>query len=245
MSTPENTPDQPGNGQPQGPVPGPGQQPPQYGQQAPQYGQNLPQYGQQAPQYGQHLPQHGQQAPQYGQNLPPYGYQKPVPGQYGYPGSQPQYGTAKPMPPREVLIAFWLIIAAAVLSAVDILLSLTQVGPATTAIFNDPQFQDALSESGGLDPEAITGAVAVMVVIFGLISIGLYLLVAFGVKAGKNWARILGTVFAALSLFGLAQVGLGTVVILLGVAAIVLLFLPVSSAYFKEVSARKYGYYGG
>jgi hypothetical protein len=82
-------------------------------------------------------------------------------------------------------------------------------------------------------------------VIFGLIGIALYLLVAFGVRAGKNWARILGTVFAVLSLFGLAQLGLNTVVILLGVAAIVLLYLPVSSAYFKETAARKFGYYGG
>ncbi|NKX51421.1 hypothetical protein HER39_12750 [Arthrobacter deserti] len=257
MSTPENTPSEPGNGQPQGPAPGRGQQPPQYGQnlpqygqQAPQYGQQAPQYGQQAPQYGQQAPQYGQQAPQYGQNLPQYGqqygYQKPMPGQYGYPGGQQQYGSSRPSPPREVMIAFWLFIAAAVLCAVDILLSLSQVGPATTAILNDPQLQDALSESGGgLDPGAVRGAVGVMVVIFGLVTLGLYLLVAFGVRAGKNWARILGTVFAALSLFGLAQLGLGTLVILLGVAAIGLLFLPVSSAYFKGVSARRSGYYGG
>ena len=40
-------------------------------------------------------------------------------------------------------------------------------------------------------------------VVFALIGAGLYALVAFNVRKGKNWARILGTVFAALSVFGI------------------------------------------
>ena len=39
------------------------------------------------------------------------------------------------------------------------------------------------------------------IVVFALISAALYALVALNVRKGKNWARILGTVFAALSVF--------------------------------------------
>jgi hypothetical protein len=251
MSTPENTPNEPGSGQPQGPVPGPGQQPPQYGQNLPQYGQQAPQYGQQAPQYGQNLPQYGQQAPQYGQNYPQYGFQKPMPGQYGYPGGQPQYGAGKPAPPREVLIAFWLIIGAAVLNLVNSFVIAATANRIISDAWNDPAFQDQLRQAAGgqdissITPDMIAGAVGTMSVIFGLIAAGLYLLVAFGVKAGRNWARILGTIFAVLSLAMLAQGVLGVLTFLLGAAAIVLLFLPVSSAFFKEAAARRSGYYPG
>ncbi|MFD1213857.1 hypothetical protein ACFQ36_17615 [Arthrobacter sp. GCM10027362] len=248
MSTPENTPSEPG-GQPRGPVPGPDQQP-QYGQNLPQYGQQAPQYGQNPPQYGQQAPQYGQQAPQYGQNPPQYGYQKPVPGQYGYPSSQPQYAATKPMPPREVMIAFWLILAAAVLNIVN---SFVLAGMATQLVneaWNDPGFQAQLREAAGgqdissITPEMISGTMGAGLVVGALIAAVLYLLVAFNVKAGRNWARILGTVFAVLSLFLLTLGIPGVITFLLGVAAIVLLFLPVSSAYFKEAAARRSGYYG-
>lgn len=256
MSTPENKPGEPGNGQHREPEqPRYGQNPPQYGQQ-PSYGQNPPygqpqppQYGQNPPQYGQNLPQYGQNLPQYGQPQPQYGYQQPLPGQYGYPGGQP-YGAAKPAPPREVLIAFWLIVAAAVLNVINSFLLAAAAGQFIAAMWDDPQFQEQLRQAAGdqdpgsITPEMVSGPVAVTLVIVGLITLGLYLLVAFNVKAGRNWARILGTVFAALSLFGLAQLGLGTVVILLGVAAIVLLYMPASNAYFKDAAARRSGYYG-
>ncbi|MCG2623504.1 hypothetical protein LVY72_16525 [Arthrobacter sp. I2-34] len=253
MSTPENTPNEPGSGQPGGPVPGPGQQPPQYGQpapqygqQAPQYGQNLPPYGQQVPQYGQPAPQYGQPAPQYGQNLPAYGYQKPMPGQYG----QPQYG-GKLTPPREVLIAFWLIIAAAVVNLVNSFILAGTAHQAISAVWNDPAFQDQLRQAAqgqdisSITPDLVAGMVGTMYIVGALIAAALYLLVAFGVKAGRNWARILGTVFAVLSLVLLAFGVLGVLTFLLGAAAIVLLFLPVSSAFFKEAAARKSGYYAG
>ena len=48
------------------------------------------------------------------------------------------------------------------------------------------------------------------IVVFAVISAGLYALVAFNVRKGKNWARILGTVFAALSIFSIVPLSLGT-----------------------------------
>ncbi|MEV7646359.1 hypothetical protein [Arthrobacter sp. NPDC089319] len=269
MSTPQNEPNTPGDGEgrPNG------QQQPQYGQNLPQYGQNAPQqpgsgqpqYGQNAPQYGQGQPQYGQNAPQYGQQpygqgqqgqspygqqygQQPYGYQNAVPGQYGYPSGQPQTG-AKPTRPREVVIAFWLIITAAAMTALEMLTELSNLDGTMAAVLQDPSVREALGEQGGQFSDAelsqmMSGTAGVIIVITAVIAVGLYLLVAFGVKAGKNWARITGTVFAALSLFGLFNIWFGTLSVLLGIAAIVLLFLPASNQFFQATKAHKYGIYG-
>ncbi|MGO4472132.1 hypothetical protein AB4Y95_09405 [Arthrobacter sp. M-10] len=263
MSTPPYPPSTPGeNPTPEEPKYGqqtPQQgQPPQYGQQAPQFGQpSAPQYGQQAPQqpsapqYGQQAPQYGQpSAPQYGQQAPQYGQQP----QYGQP-SVPQYGQGGPVTwpsqqpaatsgvPQLVNISFWLMIAAGVLTLIGI--------PFTIATLNSPagknMFNQALSAQGsnasGIDTSTFIGIAITFLVIFSVIFAGLYALVAFNVRKGKNWARILGTVFAGISLLGLTQIGMGTITILLGIAAIVMLYLPASAPYFRKAQpfANPYG----
>ena len=231
---------------------------PQYGQQtpaAPQYGQNAPQspaapqYGQQspaAPQYGQQspaAPQYGQQPQQFGQQgTPPQYGQQPqqpygqAPQQYGqspyaqYPSEQPQ-GAAAGGVPKMVNNAFWMIIAAGVLSIISILVAIPALDdPAMRSTFEEQM------QAGGanVDFESIKGLVIGMMVVVGLIGAGLYALVAFNVRKGKNWARILGTVFAALSIFSLVPFGVGTVSALLGIAAIVMLYLPASAPYFQK-----------
>ncbi|HXF02583.1 MAG TPA: hypothetical protein VN601_06290, partial [Arthrobacter sp.] len=269
MSTPQNEPNPPGDGEGRPS----GQEQPQYGQNLPQYGQNAPQQpGSGQPQYGQNLPQYGQGQPQYGQNAPqygqqpygqgqqgqspygqqygqqPYGYQNAVPGQYGYPSGQPQSG-AKPTRPREVVIAFWLIIAAAAMTVLQLLLDALNRDDEIAMLLRNPDFRRAMEQQGGQVSEAqlaevLNGFYAVTLTVVGVIAVGLYLLVAFGVKAGKNWARITGTVFAALSLLGLFNIWFGTLAVLLGVAAIVLLFLPASNQFFQATKAHKYGIYG-
>ncbi|MDQ0031161.1 hypothetical protein [Arthrobacter bambusae] len=230
-----------------------GQQAPQYGQQAPQYGQpSAPQYGQQAPQYGQQAPQYGQpSAPQYGQQAPQYGQQAQ---QYGQP-SAPQYGQGGPTTwpsqqpaatsrvPQLVNISFWLMLAAGFLTLLGI--------PFTIATLNSPAGKNMLeqaltaqgSNASGIDVNSFISILITALVIFSVIFAGLYALVAFKVRQGKNWARILGTVFAAISLLGLTQIGMGTITILLGIAAIVLLYLPASAPYFRRTQpfANPYG----
>lgn len=241
-----------------------GQQTPQYGQQTPQYGQqpSAPQYGQQSPaapqygqpptpQYGQQTPQYGQQTPQYGQQAPQFGQQSPY-GQQPSPYGQqaPQYGqdtnwpSQQPGPttvPQLVNISFWMIIAAGILSAISSLILATTGSDA----FINSMIQQAAQQGtefpeGSL--EGMRGGIVVAAIIGAIVSLGLYALVAFPVRKGKNWARILGTVFAAISVLGLAglfQFGatygiLQLLVILLGVAAIVLLYLPASAPYFRK-----------
>ncbi|MET1087422.1 MAG: hypothetical protein ABWY04_09925 [Arthrobacter sp.] len=246
------------------PLPPPVPNDPEQGNQQPRYGENAPQYGQQsgqnAPQYGQ---QSGQNAPQYGQNAPQYGQnapQAPAYGQQSYGqqqyGQQPygqspyaQYPSEQPQPtgsngvPQLVNISFWLLIASAAIFVISMLTGLTQL--------DDPVFRQTFEQQvegtgAGVTYEDIKGVIAGTLVMFAIIGAGLYLLVAFFVRKGKNWARILGTVFAALSvfsLFGIPNLGmLGTV---LGIAAIVLLYLPAAAPYFRKQQPFGNPYGGG
>lgn len=256
--------DQAGTGQPGSQQPG---SQPRYGQNAPQYGQNAPQYGQSQPQYGQNqppaAPQYGQNAPQYGS---PYGQNAPqAPGygqgagqfgqsQYGqspygqspygqYPSEQPQPAGSNGIP-QLVNISFWLLIASAVVFVVSMLVGLTQL--------DDPQFrkvfeqQMAAGGASGVTYEDIKGVIAGTLIVFAIIGAALYLLVAFFVRKGKNWARILGTVFAALSVLGLFGVpSFGTIGTILGIAAIVLLYLPAAAPYFRKQQPFANPYSGG
>lgn len=249
-----NKPEQPGQpsmpqyGQPSAPqygqqTPQYGQQPsaPQYGQQspvAPQYGQPpAPQYGQQAPQFGQQSPQFGQQSP-YGQQPSPYGQQAPQYGQdTNWPSQQPGPATVPPL----VNISFWMIIAAGILSAISsLILATTGSDALINSMIQQAAQQGTEFPEGSL--EGMRGGMVVAAIIGTIVSLGLYALVAFPVRKGKNWARILGTVFAAISVLGLggffpfsATAGfLQLLVILLGVAAIVLLYLPASAPYFRK-----------
>jgi len=224
--------------------PGDANQPEQTGSQppAPQYGQqsppSAPQYGQQSP---PSAPQYGQQSPpQYGQQASPYG-QAPAAPQYGqdtnWPSQQPGPTTVPPM----VNYAFWMIIAAGVLSAISSLLLATTGADAFINAMNQQAAQQGTDLPAG-SMEGMRGVISVSAIVGAVISLGLYALVAFNVRKGKNWARILGTVFAAISVLGLTslfQFGatygvLQLVVILLGVAAIVMLYLPASAPYFRK-----------
>ncbi|UZX04433.1 hypothetical protein F8G81_18840 [Arthrobacter sp. CDRTa11] len=245
-----------------------GQNAPQYGQNAPQYGQNAPQYGQNSPQSGDNSPQYGQNAPQYGQNPatpqygqnpsqpPAYGQNPPAPygqqpygqspyGQspYGqYPSEQPQ-GSGSSGVPQLVNISFWLLIASGVIYVISMLMGL--------AMLDDPtmrrQFEDAMASGGAAGEvafEDIKGVIAGTLVVIAIIGAGLYALVAFFVRKGKNWARILGTVLAAISVAGVfGPPSFGTLGTLAGIVAIVLLYLPAAAPYFRKQQpfANPYG----
>jgi len=236
MSNPPVQPSPPNGSEPGGEsTPGHGQnapQTPQYGQQTPPAnGQTAPQappaYGQNAPQYGQQTPPaYGQNAPQYGQS--PYAQ---------YPSDQPQ---APGEAPKLVNTSFWLIVAAGAAWVISMLVSL---GSLDTPAVRD-MFEQQMAASGTqVDFESIKGVLIGTIVVFAVISAGLYALVAFNVRKGKNWARILGTVFAALSIFNLFPLSLATLAALLGIAAIVLLYLPAASPYFqkRQSFANPYG----
>lgn len=170
----------------------------------------------------------------------PYSYQSAQPAGYAYPSAARMPEAARPPLPREVNLAFWLIIAAGVLNFIT-----TLMGSGTT---------------GGSTAAAGIG-IGIGIVV-GILTTGIYVLLAVFIRKGHNWARITATVLAAISVLLLimswltlaalqgnaevqAQLGgqslqpsgfaitLNILVVLLGVAGVVLCWLKPSNRYFK------------
>lgn len=177
-----------------------------------------------------------------GHSPSPYGSPNTPPASYNYPGNMSQVAmTEKGPPPKEVERAFWLIIAAGVLSLISTILSLT-----TTPV-----------EGPG------AGAATAFTIVFAAIATGVYILLAIFIRKGHNWARITAAVLAVLSvlsyLFGLLSVSmlegsdllqgqemvtpgpletiLGIIVLLLGIAGVAMTFLKPARPYFQKQTA--------
>ncbi|GAA1124495.1 hypothetical protein [Arthrobacter flavus] len=186
----------------------------------------------------------GAQQPGAGQNPTggqpaPYGYQNAQPSGYSYPGNMSQVSVTEKGPaPKEVERAFWLIIAAGVLSFLSSILSVM-----TTPV----------EGPGG-------GVATAVALVFAAVLTGVYILLAIFIRKGHNWARITATVLAALSvlsyLFSLLSVSMlegsdllqgqelvttgpvetiiGIVVLVLGIAGVAMTFLKPARPYFQK-----------
>lgn len=161
------------------------------------------------------------------------------------PGSYPSMAPApwetpavQGPPPSTVVNAFRLILVQVGLSVVNIVVALL-----TTGAIRD----QVRASSPSLDQSMVDAAVGVaiaMAVVFGLIGIGVWILLAFKVRAGKNWARIVTFVFAGLGLLGglasFAQPGsvvshlLAVVALAIDITLIVLLTRGPSAEYFSR-----------
>lgn len=182
--------------------------------------------------------------PQYGQYASgPYSYQAAQPSGYAYPGGMGQR-PAKGPAPREVIIGSWLILAAGVLSLINNVLTSFSLPSLLT-----PEEQQTLTDSG-MDPANVNSFLVGFGIVIALIGFGFYILVAIFVRKGKNWARILGTVFAAFALIGIFTM-LGSYFTspaslislassLLGIAGIVMLYLRPSNPYFRRAPLYPY-----
>ncbi len=238
-----------------------GQPQPGYPQQGyPQQGYPQQGYPGQPVQFGQHGQQHGgQQYPgQYPGQYPQYGGQPGYP-QSGHPGGYPEQAT-KPKTPSTVTAAFAVYVLAAIMAAVGILLAL-----------NSDIWAQAVRDAGanaqdlnGVSVESVVNIAKGLVIGVGIVFVALYLLFAFKMRAGRNWARITLTVLSALSLLSTVNATgsvtvanrtytsstssvTGWIGVVLAVAAIVLMYLPASNEYFRTVKAqllqRKLGQY--
>ncbi|MCC3271088.1 hypothetical protein MUG94_03150 [Arthrobacter gengyunqii] len=209
--------------------------------------------------------QPGQQSPYQGGQANPgapgnYNYPAPgAPGQNGYAYQGSPYGQMTPAEdpsrPKQVDQAFWLLIASAVLALIALPFALVYV--------NSPEYLDSLEETfrnAGLEVDSDTlaasvGAGTLTAVLSAIFGLAVRVALAFLVRAGHNWARILITIFAVLGLIGL--IGLfssgavaGTLTLLATLAtlaAVVLLFMKPSSEYFTRKKAyrqaKKFGGY--
>lgn len=173
---------------------------------------------------------------------PPGGYPSMAPPPGSYPSMAPapwETPAVQGPPPSTVVNAFRLILVQAALSLVNIVVAL---------LTTDAIREQVRSSSPTLDQSMVDAAVGVaiaMAVVFGLIGIGVWILVAFKVRAGKNWARIVTFVFAGLGLLsGLASFAqpaaaashlLAVVALAIDIALIVLLTRGPSAEYFRKL----------
>jgi hypothetical protein len=188
----------------------------------------------------------------------------PYPGVPQYPGGVGL--PPKPPLPQTVLRAFYCMLAGAALSVVSAVVTISQRNEIRSVI------EQGLPNGETSTIDSLVTATMVFAVVLALIEIGLWLWMAFACKAGKNYARIVSSVFFGLSaagtLFGtagfvasssngttnstfaasdtaLGQVA-GWLTLAVGLAAIVLLWVKASSAYFRpeQLVAAPYGYPG-
>lgn len=183
----------------------------------------------------------------------------PQPGQYPsypqYPGAGQMPVPAKPPIPSTVQNAFYLMISGAVLAVIGGVITISE----TNTIRSQVESRNPAFSTSQVDTtvNVAVGAAVVGIVIYA----GLWIWMAFANRAGKNYARITGTVFFGIStlftLIGLAasagssvssvKVNGFSVVIsvlgwLVGLATVILLWNKQSSPYFKPEQAYGYGY---
>ncbi|HET6686517.1 MAG TPA: hypothetical protein VFH02_08350 [Jiangellaceae bacterium] len=161
----------------------------------------------------------------------------PPPPPFQYEASSA--AAAQATPPSSLLTAVRLMYVGAALSAIFIIIELTQSDSLRDQIADN---QPELS-ADELDAAVAVGtAVAVLV---GLISVGLWIWMAVMNRKGRSWARVVATVLGGLNivftLISLTQsVGFGTIVnmvsIVLAAAILWLLYRPESSAYYAAMS---------
>lgn len=162
-------------------------------------------------------------------------------------------GRPAPVPPSTVKGAFLIYLIAALISVVGIVLVVTSnvwdqaIAAAGTNV-----------TSNGTSATSLASAAKIATIVVGVIFIGLYLLFAFKMRAGRNWARIVLTVLSVLSILSAARAtasinvngqvysvggsqATGWIGAAIAVVAILLMYLGASNAYFAASKAARKG----
>lgn len=197
------------------------------------------QQGQQGPSPYGHPSPYGQ-APQAPQGQSPSGpspYGQPPSQQYPgqqHPGQQP-FGPIER--PRSIIRSYWLIIAAGIAFLIVEMINLLSPTMGLTPEMMDLYREQMEAAGVGMDLESLLPTVRVVAAVFTAILVGLYWLIATGIRRGSNLARIFGTILAAMSLLG--AFGPGFTYVILGVAGIVYAYLTPSSEYLRAKAWEK------
>lgn len=154
-----------------------------------------------------------------------------------YPDSAQVPGTRRPAPPPSVLSAARVMYAGAVASVILAITYVMTMSATKTAIEKkNPHFSASTLST-------VTHVGVIIGTIGALIGAVLFIWIARSCKSGKNWARVTATVLAAVSVLGTlydfvsavapAVRVFNLVLLLTGLAAVTLLWLGSSNAYFS------------
>ncbi len=158
-----------------------------------------------------------------------------------YPESSAPTGQASAPPrPGTVEGAFWAFIVAPVIGLIGALLIFGNRDQIATTLRNSNR-----ERGGNLTDAQIDQAVNVTMitaVVIAVVIAALYLLFAFKLRAGRNWARIVLTVLTGLQLLsvllGQSTIG-GYLAVLAAVVGVVLSFTGPSNAYFAAAKVPR------
>ncbi|HET9256033.1 MAG TPA: hypothetical protein VFO16_12640 [Pseudonocardiaceae bacterium] len=142
--------------------------------------------------------------------------------------------------PGEVGVSFWLWISAVVLGALGFVVSSLQVRE-----IRDQAIQQMLSQRPEMDPATFERIMTIVIGVFFLIRL-LFLVLetvfAFLMRGGRDWARIVLTVFGAMTIAGELislpstrglELVLGLIQLALVIGAIVYMYLPAANTWFQ------------
>lgn len=218
-----------------------------------------PQGGYQPPPNYQHPGYQAPGAQHPGYNQP--GYQQPGYGQpgfqqpgtpYGQPFGAPQLHpdmAKEPARPKTVTISFWAIITAGIAYLLSILVTV----PLPNRGYSDQDIallEDTLGPMltelpfGSIEAYLNSPMMAAAMIGQAVIVLVLYILVALGIRNGWRSMRIIGTIFAVLSLFNISLVTtlagvLSGLAVVLGIVGIVYAWLRPTTEYFRQKAWQK------
>jgi len=156
---------------------------------------------------------------------------------YPQGGETPPPAPARPAPPRPVKTAVMLMYVGAAVTAITLIVTVLTIHSIETTMETRANYTPQQAHQ-----------LAVAAIVEALITLGLWLLMAWANRSGYNWGRIAATVLFGLNTIGLLLAFLrgagavslvfAVVVWLVGLGAIVLLWRKESSQYFATAAPR-------
>src|SRR6478752_5475765 len=145
----------------------------------------------------------------------------PAPGAYPASSAPGAPVAAPTAPPTPVNVAFWLFVAAAVFSVISGIITLATIGGTRQSVLDQLQQQGQLDQSQtqqAVDAFVAVGTTwAIVTLIFWAV---VFVLFAFFMRRGANWARIVLTVLTVLSLLNIINgFGLGALQVIAAIVA--------------------------
>lgn len=157
------------------------------------------------------------------------------------PGASEQIKLAKPERPQPMQVVFWLLLAAAACHIIAMLFSAVYIlsdkfRESTAADIAKSNFPANGQDQVQLN---IIGTLVILIVV-AVVAVALYVLIGLFIRKGAGWARIVGTILAALSLgqlMGLTMpAGIFSILqVIAGLVAITFCYIAPGSTYFKEM----------
>jgi hypothetical protein len=149
--------------------------------------------------------------------------------------------------PRAVDSAFQAVLASVAVSAIGTVVTVLLDKALLTSWVT--QTMDSMPPDQRLDPNTMVGAMQVILAFSIAIFAGLFVLFAVKMRAGRNWARVVLTIYTVFGVWSFltaiassgAELSLmwSLAEVAFGVTAVIYMFRPESSKYFAETKERR------